>query len=427
MTPEKRIVLPVAWITALCLLGDSMLYIVLPLYWETFGLEGLWQAGILLSVNRLVRLPLNPLIGYCYAKMPKAAGIALACVPAVAATFAYGWLKGFWLLLAVRCLWGIAWGFLRLGGYLAVMEAAPETRRGRGIGLYNGIWGIGSLTGMLAGGWLTDRFGLAQTSLVFGLLNMAALPLCLLLLQNERKLKQERANGCRETEALETDARETEVPAAHRPPAGAPLSARSRGRLHAAAVLLGGLTVGIVFFGLYSSSLSQLIRFRFGDTVQWAGYAAGAATAAGLLQALRWAWGPFLGPLAGLWSDRSRNKPRLSAGSFAAAAFLMLAAVLPMPAAMWTAAVLLLQLANTLLSNLADAAAADTAERNGRVGMMTAYTMAIDLGAAIGPAAGLPLIAVWGLKGVYGAAALLLLVSAGVWTLAGRSETRYTG
>lgn len=36
----------IAIVTALCLLGDSMLYIVLPIYWKEAGLTALWEVGL---------------------------------------------------------------------------------------------------------------------------------------------------------------------------------------------------------------------------------------------------------------------------------------------------------------------------------------------------------------------------------------------
>ncbi|WP_152548991.1 hypothetical protein [Geomicrobium sp. JCM 19037] len=60
MSGSARIrVIQVALITAIALFGDAMLFIVLPLYYSQFGLTALWQIGLLLSINRLIRLPLN--------------------------------------------------------------------------------------------------------------------------------------------------------------------------------------------------------------------------------------------------------------------------------------------------------------------------------------------------------------------------------
>ena len=62
----KAYVIVVSLITAACLFGDSMLYIVLPVHYQDAGLSSLWEVGIILSMNRLIRLPLNPLVGRLY-------------------------------------------------------------------------------------------------------------------------------------------------------------------------------------------------------------------------------------------------------------------------------------------------------------------------------------------------------------------------
>ena len=92
---KMRPVVLLAAVTALCLVGDSMLYVALPVHWEEFGLTSLWQAGVLLSVNRLVRLPLNPAVSRLYRRIsasgrelrgahrsPRAVGTGLDVSPA---------------------------------------------------------------------------------------------------------------------------------------------------------------------------------------------------------------------------------------------------------------------------------------------------------------------------------------------------------
>ncbi|WP_182914720.1 hypothetical protein [Paenibacillus thiaminolyticus] len=95
----------------------------------------MWEVGILLSVNRLVRLPLNPLIGWLYRKMSKRAGILLAVLLASVTTASYGLAGSFWLLILIRSVWGgLAWSFLRLGGYFTSIELSDKTNRGRIMG-----------------------------------------------------------------------------------------------------------------------------------------------------------------------------------------------------------------------------------------------------------------------------------------------------
>ena len=75
---SPRAVVAIALITAACLIGDSMLYIALPTHWETAGLDSLWEVGILLSINRFVRLPLTPAIAWAYARIGVRTGVLAA-------------------------------------------------------------------------------------------------------------------------------------------------------------------------------------------------------------------------------------------------------------------------------------------------------------------------------------------------------------
>ncbi len=76
----RRLARSMAVVSALCLTGDTMLYIALPLFWQECGLTALWQVGVLLAVNRLVRLPLNPLVRLLYTRIDQRTGMALAVV-----------------------------------------------------------------------------------------------------------------------------------------------------------------------------------------------------------------------------------------------------------------------------------------------------------------------------------------------------------
>lgn len=94
MNSEKSILF-VAAITAICLLGDTMLYIVLPVYWQDVGLRSLWEVGVVLSVNRFVRLPLNPFVGWLYHRMTLQVGLILAIILAFLQRQVMDFLKDF--------------------------------------------------------------------------------------------------------------------------------------------------------------------------------------------------------------------------------------------------------------------------------------------------------------------------------------------
>lgn len=138
---NKAQVVMIAAITALCILGDSMLYVVLPTHWQEAGLTSLWEVGALLSINRFIRVPLNPIVSRLYKKLSHRTGIILAILLSAMATASYG-ISGFWFLLLMRAIWGIAWTFLRLGAYfLSLIFQLTKT-----VGI---IWGF--ITGF--SGW----------------------------------------------------------------------------------------------------------------------------------------------------------------------------------------------------------------------------------------------------------------------------------
>ena len=99
---EQRQIRIVGIVTALTLFGDSMLYIVLPVYWKRDWTP--WQVGVLLSVNRLVRR-LNPVIGWLYHRMSLRTGLFISVLLAALTTVGYGVFKGFVLWIALRAVW----------------------------------------------------------------------------------------------------------------------------------------------------------------------------------------------------------------------------------------------------------------------------------------------------------------------------------
>jgi MFS family permease len=143
----RRLARSMAVVSAFCLTGDTMLYIALPLFWQECGLTALWQVGVLLAVNRLVRLPLNPLVRLLYTRIDQRTGMALAVVLAASTTLLYGVAQSFALWLLLRCLWGLAWTLLRLGSLFALMAASRKDNRGYLMGSYNGLVRLGSLLG----------------------------------------------------------------------------------------------------------------------------------------------------------------------------------------------------------------------------------------------------------------------------------------
>ena len=167
-------VLVIALVTAICLLGDSALYVLLPSRLDVFAVSPT-GAGLILGINRYARIVSNTAAAWVVERIG-ARGSFLVAVPlAAATTLSYGLFTGFWPLFFAHGLWGISWSFLRLGGYLAVADAADRGSVGRLMGVLQSVSRSGSLMAVIVGGILADAIGARNTFLVFGALTFGAL------------------------------------------------------------------------------------------------------------------------------------------------------------------------------------------------------------------------------------------------------------
>ncbi|MBS4200973.1 MFS transporter [Bacillus sp. FJAT-49732] len=386
-TFKKRPVITIALITAICLLGNEMLFIVLPIYWKFFGLDSLWQVGVLLSINRFVRIPINSIVGWCYHKISKRTGVLFAIVLASFSTYSYGVLKGFWLLLLVRILWGVAWSFLRLGGYLTVIASSDGKTRGQLIGLYNGLWGLGTLFGMLIGGLLSDLVGISSITTGFAILAVLTIPLAIKFIPNVPNAEH----------SVEKQTGSTLGSALHRK------------------VLFNGLFVAFVVYGVFFTTISKVIEFHLDGTVLIWGMSIGAAAITGVVQSVKMGIDPFLAPAIGRWSDLKFGRvPLLTIAFLGGALFL---AVIPFAVnyALLLAMILAFQIICTLLITMSDSLAADLAKGPLSIKTMTNYTLFADLGAAVGPLLSFIVLDFVGLPWLYGFTSLLLFIAFLFW------------
>ena len=81
-------------IMSLALFGDSLIYAILPVYAETFGLT-FAMVGVLLSINRFVRVFTYGIINNLINKFGKRNMCILAAVLATLSTATYGLSLGF--------------------------------------------------------------------------------------------------------------------------------------------------------------------------------------------------------------------------------------------------------------------------------------------------------------------------------------------
>ncbi|MCL1985497.1 MAG: MFS transporter [Betaproteobacteria bacterium] len=385
---QKRHIVIFAFITALCILGDSMLYIVLPIHYQEMGVSSLWEVGIILAVNRIVRLPLNPCIGWIYSHLSERTGIFVAVVLAAATTFSYGFLPNLAFWIIARCVWGVAWTLLRLGSLFCILKLSSQDNRGQYTGLYNGLYSLGSLGGMLLGGILADWAGITATVTVFGTATAMAIFLTLFCIPvgNDQYAKYtDNPNGCASFISIVQDR-------------------------NALWMMATGCLLALVFQGIVASTLSRLIFVHTNGGLTLFGSMVGASILGGFFQALRWGWEPWLAPLAGRFSDQRFGRTNMLICSFASGTMAFAALASPLPLLFWFLCILCMQLTATMLTTLTDAAAADAAAVAGERTLLMAYALSVDVGAALGPLIAYGMNEFWGIKTVYACCAALFAI-----------------
>jgi len=158
--------------------GDAVIYVVLPLYAPAFGYDTL-MVGVLLSVNRVVRI-----LGYGWVgPLARAFGsnvlTAAACAAGALSTLAYGVLSGFVLLFVARMLWGAAWGVINLT--MTAYAYGDGQGAGARIGVARAISSIGAFAALVAVGPLCIAIGPYRMFVLYGLIGLITIPLAFLL------------------------------------------------------------------------------------------------------------------------------------------------------------------------------------------------------------------------------------------------------
>jgi len=163
---------------SIAILGDALIYIVLPVNAERFGV-GLAWVGVLLAANRIIRT-----VAYdALARLGERIGIRnlclLASVTAVLSTAMYGVFQGWAPLLLARVVWGLSYGALLLAalGY----AASDRTRTGSRVGMSRAIEQVGPLIALTGGAWLAGVVGPRDVFLYLALLTGVAVMFAVLL------------------------------------------------------------------------------------------------------------------------------------------------------------------------------------------------------------------------------------------------------
>jgi MFS family permease len=393
----QRIVWTLTICTALALLGDSTFYAVLPSQYGAVGITAL-QVGWLLSANRLVRPPLNMLSGWLNQQVghrsPYIVGLAVGAV----STLGYGLVRGFWPLLALRAMWGVAWALLAVSAQGLVLDVSTHETRGRLAGIYSPFSYFGGALGAMAGGFLTDSLGISPAMLILGGFSVLGVLGALTLPRQER-----RPSGPMDrTNEMGTSPEERRAIFSGR----LRLPTRMDGRLW----LILALNFGHRFFfaGVFYSTIGLYLAQTLGDEVQLGALVVGVASLTATLLFARNVVSVLVGPALGYLSDLLGDRTRVlllgealgvaGLACFASSDSLWL--ILPGVALAASAYGIVPPMLVSWMGDLT---------RPGERGVMVgSFQTTGDIGSGVGPLAAYALVAVAGIRPTYAVAALAL-------------------
>ncbi len=353
--------------TALCLFGDQALYVILPTCADKLDLIP-FQVGLLLSVNRWVRLLTNHLAERLVRRFSPTRLLLIALTLGAVLALVYSTQPVFAVLLIARMLWGLCWSFIRQVGIMTSVDCSTEQNKGQIIGLYNGIARVGSLIGMTLGGALYDflrlgggfglelwaglgfELGFTLTFVIFGALSFLALPFGAVARRGLRSVESH-----------------------FQKPSAEHISDNGFGLLACAFI------IGCVGPGVIVSTLGYVLTWHVGEGASIFGNRVGVATLTGLLLSTRYAINTLGAPKLGALLDRTSHHVG-TVVCFCLATLILLAAT-------YTSSVLVLACLVPAFFVCATSINVALMAEAGRAGSraFTRYATASDFGCAVGP------------------------------------------
>jgi len=372
------LVMQVAIVVGFSIMGDSLLYGILPLAAAGLAITP-EQVGLLLSANRLVRLVSNTWISTLFARFGPYGPFLAAAGLGTLTTLLYGMGWGFGVFLIARLGWGIAWSSLRQGGYQAVWTGGAH-RTGRLMGLLWGIIRAGSAVSVLIGGYLFDHYGYQTTVFFVTGLTALALPIAWFVRWPADAIghpAKPQAKAVHFTEGWRAAVRDP---------------------IQRQVVFIGALKL------FFDAILVATAALFLADHVQadslFAGLGLGVGVVAGAVLATRWLSDLFVGPLIGWLSDRLGQLP--VASTLIAVLLASLTLAVSTTGLFSLAAFLVVLILSTGVNVTLDATANRVALRApSPQHFIGVYTTFSDGGSAMGPLLALPLVAAVGFTPVY--------------------------
>lgn len=411
MNPS-RLLFPLGFAVAMSLFGDLTLYAVLVTQLDVVGLS-LAAVGVMLGINRLIRIPGNPITGILLDRFGRRWLFILGMTLGVISTLGYSVVRGFWPFLAVRLLWGVAWTLINVGGMTMILDISTAANRGRLLGTYNTWVLTGLALGPLVGGFLVSLFGFRPAMIMCTSLTAVGWLVALLALpETLPRQHRHQSQGHRW----------------HVTPKQWITRLQTLWRSQRALVTVALLFMLTMFAseGIVFSTISLLLQQRFGETMQLVGMSVAVASMAGVLLGLRSFLAGAAGPVAGHWSDTRFGRWPVVIASFVLGiiGFIVLGFAF---SPLW----ILLGVALGAISSgvglaTLGALVGDLSPAHKQGSIMGAYASMGDIGSASGPFLVFALVTIIDLRWVYFFCAALFLL--GLWFIVRlrRSETWVT-
>ena len=398
--------------TASVILGDSLIYIVLPVSIAEFEIDsaiGLSQAfwiGFALSINRFIRLASNSFAAGVYERFGLRWPFVAATLLGASTTLVYGFSKGILVLILARALWGIAYSHLRLASQLTALELSSASTRGKLFGLFNAGQRAGSFLAVTGGAFLVDATSRETAFTILaaiGLLGVAVATRAPAIATGLRPRAGEGGPGS---------------------PGGASLVwntliAQSRDverRLRWTLLSISYLRFSTAFAanGLVIATITPYLTELFAGDATVFGIAANILTLAGILVGIRWFANLALAVPFGHLTDTFGRRPTILVGISVMLVTLALIGLAP-SLEIVVIALPVLFIAGALLETALDTAIGESAPEGTRAPAMARYSTWLDLGAATGPIAGFVIGDAIGFGWGYGIAVLIVGSAVGLF------------
>lgn len=165
-------------VIAAAMIGDTLLYAVLPLYHEDFGLS-LAMVGVLLSLNRWIRLFANSGVAAIGERVGPHRLMVAAAIGSIVSTTLYGLIESPAVQIAARILWGISYAALNLA--TLAYAVSDRANAGKRVGTSRAAIGLVQAMSLVGGAWIVLQVGPRSVFVIFGALTLVSLGAALML------------------------------------------------------------------------------------------------------------------------------------------------------------------------------------------------------------------------------------------------------